>query len=178
MRTFHDVITEHGCGVRGHTRRRVCVPSSMRCTSLVLQTICSLQSFHDVCPVREHRQTCRLGHTCMESRVQWRGSANTSGPFPTRPSCQIGDTVSLWSLVIASQSQFGNCATDLAVGASQAKGNEWLLKGRIHICFPSCASLGTRRLLADCRAVGLHPLCQLQATPLIYRGTRHVTQPA
>ena len=45
--------------------------------------------------------THQMGKGSLDSK--YGGLANTSGPFPTCPNCQIGDTDTIWSLVIGSQ---------------------------------------------------------------------------
>ncbi len=51
-------------------------------------------------------------------QIECGGSATASAPFPTCPNCQISATDSIWSPAIGCQVQiFGNCATDLAIGA-------------------------------------------------------------
>ena len=42
-------------------------------------------------------------NTSSSSVNQYGGFAKTSGPFSTRPYCQIGDTDTIWSLVVGSQ---------------------------------------------------------------------------
>ncbi len=51
---------------------------------------------------------CRL--TQLEQGRQYGGLANTSTPIPTCPSCHMGDTDIIWSLVIGHQGEFGNLA--------------------------------------------------------------------
>ncbi len=53
----------------------------------------------------------------VEKREQYGRSANTPVPFPTCPNCQIGGADAIWSIIIGSQSKFGICLTDLAIGA-------------------------------------------------------------
>ncbi len=58
--------------------------------------------------LRVGHSVTQVVHVLLQHRParQWGGLANTFGPLLTRPNCQIGDTETIWSVVIGSQCKF------------------------------------------------------------------------
>ncbi len=86
---------------------------------------------------------CCRKHNTDHAR-QHRGSINTSAPFVTCPNCQIGDTDTIWLLIIGSWrlmcANLVVCATDLSIGAphvwnlSRADPRQW----PVLVAWPPC----------------------------------------